>query len=130
MSEKLLQVIIEKLNHIETELYSIKDEQQLMKADIQSIKDEQQLMKADIQSIKNEQQLMKAEIQTTKEDIQTMKEDIQIMKEDMIRLDAKLDSVTTQVGHNTEEAVKFNYIADKVEEHDLDIKMLKKMVAM
>lgn len=109
MSEKLLQVIIEKLNHIETELYSIKDEQQLMKADIQSIKDEQQLMKT--------------EIQTVKEDIQTMKEDIK-------RLDAKLDSVTTQVGHNTEEAVKFNYIADKVKEHDLDIKMLKKMVAM
>ncbi|MDQ0177773.1 hypothetical protein [Bacillus chungangensis] len=116
MSEKLLQLIVEKLNHIETDLCSIKDEQQLMKADIQSIKDEQQLMKA--------------EIQTMKEDIQTMKEDIQTMKEDIRRLEAKLDSVTTQVGHNTEETVKINYIADKVNEHDLDIKMLKKMVAM
>lgn len=41
----------------------------------------------------------------------------------------KLDTIYAQVAHNTEQEVKLIEVVSKVEDHDTDIKLIKKVVS-
>lgn len=49
-------------------------------------------------------------------------------KQDVEEIKQKLDTIYAQVAHNTEQESKLNDVADKVKDHDTDIKLIKRML--
>ena len=102
-----LELILQKLDEIQTEQRGMREEQQHMQADIQSMREEQQLMQADIQSIKAEQQLMKTDIQSIKAEQQLMQADIQSIKAEQQDMKADMQSLKAEQRHMQVEQQSF-----------------------
>ncbi|MDE7353240.1 MAG: hypothetical protein K2O06_09335 [Acetatifactor sp.] len=75
----------EKLNHILTEMQSMKTEMRDVKAEMQS-------MKAEMQDVKAEMQDMKAEMQDVKAEMCDMKDDIHEIKQKVTKTDLTLEN--------------------------------------
>ncbi len=148
MNQDILQKILDKVTLLGTELQSVRTEQQEMKADLNSVREEmntfkkeQLSMRETMNTFKNEQLSMREAMNTFKKEQLSMREAMNtfkneqlsmraemVTKEDLNQINKKLDNIRKQVARNSEEKVRLDNVITKIQEHDLDIKMLKKIV--
>ncbi|WP_334072177.1 MULTISPECIES: hypothetical protein [Paenibacillus] len=83
MSEQLLHQILQKLDHIETDV-------QTMKSDMQTMKSDMQTMKKDVVSLKETQELMQTQLGETNAIVRAIRD-----RQD--ETDAKLDALSMDV---------------------------------
>lgn len=136
---ELLELMVNKMTNMEQDLSvfkkDIKDEFSSLKTDFSSLKTDFSSLKPDISSLKTDVSLLKTDVSLLKSDVATIKEEQGFMKQAISELDArsistdeKIDALTENVSRNTEKLDEMHMTQRLVNDHDTDIRIIKKML--
>lgn len=136
---ELLELMVNKMTNMEQDLSvfkkDIKDEFSSLKTDFSSLKTDFSSLKPDISSLKTDVSLLKTDVSLLKSDVATIKEEQGFMKQAIFELDArsistdeKIDALTENVSRNTEKLDEMHMTQRLVNDHDTDIRIIKKML--
>ena len=122
--EEISKRILDKLDHLESDISGIKEQistQVLTKlnnleSDVSGIKENMNHLESDVSCIKEEHGNRLSALETA-------------VKTGFEGVNKKLDTIYAQVAHNTEQEVRLNDIAARVEVLETDNKLIKKLVA-
>ncbi|GAE25358.1 292aa longhypothetical protein [Halalkalibacter wakoensis JCM 9140] len=83
--------------------------------------------KQDLENMASKQDL---ENMATKQDLENMasKQDLENLSIKIEQMSKKLDAVASQVAHNTEQELLLKDVAQKVIDHEMDIRLIKQMI--
>ena len=136
---ELLELMVNKMTNMEQDLSvfkkDIKDEFSSLKTDFSSLKTDFSSLKPDISSLKTDVSLLKTDVSLLKSDVASIKEEQRFMKQAIFELDArsistdeKIDALTENVSRNTEKLDEMHMTQRLVNDHDTDIRIIKKML--
>ena len=136
---ELLELMVNKMTNMEQDLSvfkkDIKNEFSSLKTDFSSLKTDFSSLKPDISSLKTDVSLLKTDVSLLKSDVATIKEEQGFMKQAIFELDArsistdeKIDALTENVSRNTEKLDEMHMTQRLVNDHDTDIRIIKKML--
>ncbi|WP_018133109.1 hypothetical protein [Effusibacillus pohliae] len=113
--EQILQQILAKLDHMETEMKQ-------MKADMVTKQDlERFATKQDLEKFATKQDLEKF---ATKQDLEKF-----ATKQDLAAVHRKLDTIYEQVARNTEQSAQIAELFTRMDKVETDVRLIKKLIA-
>lgn len=143
---ELLELMVNKMTNMEQDLSvfkkdikdefsSLKTDFSSLKTDFSSLKTDFSSLKPDISSLKTDVSLLKTDVSLLKSDVASIKEEQRFMKQAIFELDArsistdeKIDALTENVSRNTEKLDEMHMTQRLVNDHDTDIRIIKKML--
>jgi chromosome segregation ATPase len=117
--EKLLQELLTEVKGIKVDLAEVKSDVKELKTDVTTLKTDVNVLKTDVDGLKSDVTSLKSEVVQLRQD----------MDLGFAQVNHKLDTIYTQVVHNTEQEAVVSEITVKVAEHDADIKLIKRVLA-
>jgi outer membrane murein-binding lipoprotein Lpp len=131
--EKLLQELLTEVKGIKVDLAEVKSDVKELKTDVATLKTDVNVLKTDVATLKTDVNVLKTDVDGLKSDVTSLKSEVVQLRQDMdlgfAQVNHKLDTIYTQVVHNTEQEVVVSEITVKVAEHDADIKLIKRVLA-
>lgn len=129
---ELLELMVNKMTNMEQDLSVFKKD---IKDEFSSLKTDFSSLKPDISSLKTDVSLLKTDVSLLKSDVASIKEEQRFMKQAIFELDArsistdeKIDALTENVSRNTEKLDEMHMTQRLVNDHDTDIRIIKKML--
>ncbi|MDV6377522.1 hypothetical protein ORD22_04510 [Sporosarcina sp. GW1-11] len=132
---ELLQLIADKVINMEGDILTLKTDVSSLKTDVSSLKTDVSSLKTDVSSLKTDVSTLKTDVSTLKTDVSSLKEEQKFIKQAMFEIgdrtittEGKIDLLTETVSHNTDQLASMRTIHHQVNDHDIDIRMIKKML--
>ncbi|ARF16399.1 hypothetical protein [Sporosarcina ureae] len=122
---ELLELMVDKMTNMEQDFTVFKKD---IKVDFSSLKSHVASLKTDVASLKTDVSSLKTDVASIKEEQRFMKQAIFELDARSISTDEKIDALTEQVLQNTEKLDKMHMTQRLVNDHDTDIRIIKKML--
>ncbi|PIC82085.1 hypothetical protein [Sporosarcina sp. P1] len=129
---ELLELMVDKMTNMEQDFTVFKKD---IKVEFSSLKSDVASLKTDVSSLKTDVAALKTDVAALKTDVASIKEEQRFMKQAIFELDArsistdeKIDALTKHVSRNTEKLDELHTTQRLVNDHDTDIRIIKKML--
>ncbi|PIC66746.1 hypothetical protein CSV71_07995 [Sporosarcina sp. P21c] len=122
---ELLELMVDKMTNMEQDFTVFKKD---IKVEFSSLKSDVASLKTDVSSLKTDVAALKTDVASIKEEQRFMKQAIFELDARSISTDEKIDALTEHVSRNTEKLDELHTTQRLVNDHDTDIRIIKKML--